>query len=154
MTNEDRAYDQALTYLSKRSYSALEIRRKLTAKGYTEEEKDVAINRLREYSFIDDEALAQRVYRHFVEEGVYGNSYIAYKMKERGLEMPERLSTEEENERALALVLAKLTKNGAILRRKVGSYLANRGYGQSTFYAVLEELAARDLLLSERSKYD
>lgn len=154
MTNEEHAYDQALTYLSKRSYSALEIRRKLTAKGYTDEEKDAAMKRLQDNRFIDDEALANRAYRRFVEEGVYGNSYIAYKMKERGLEMPERLSAEEEKERALALVLAKLTKNGSVLRRKVGSYLANRGYGQSTFYAVLEELAARDLLLSERSKYD
>ena len=151
---EERAYDQALTYLSKRSYSALEIRRKLTAKGYTDEEKDAAMKRLQDNRFIDDEALANRAYRRFVEEGVYGNSYIAYKMKERGLEMPERLSAEEEKERALALVLVKLTKNGSVLRRKVGSYLANRGYGQSTFYAVLEELAARDLLLSERSKYD
>ncbi|MCI5836569.1 MAG: recombination regulator RecX [Veillonellaceae bacterium] len=142
----EEAFEQAVRYLGNRSYSELELRRKLQAKHYTADETDAALMRLRERGYVDDAALAERVYAAYVADGVYGNAYIAYRLHERGLEMPARLSAAEEIERAQRLVERKLLGSGAVSERKLASFLANRGYGAETACAVRETIAAAGLL--------
>lgn len=143
----ERAYEQALTYLGKRNHSRAELAQKLERKGFDTSEIREALSRLCAARLVDDDALAQRLYERYVEEGVYGNSYIAYKLQKKGLEMPSRMSAEEENRRALRLVRMRLLDaSGQVKRRKLASFLANRGYGPGVLYAVCEELGESALL--------
>lgn len=148
----EEAYEQAIRYLGNRSYSELELRRKLQAKHYTADETEAALARLRERGYVDDAALAERAYAAYVADGVYGNAYIAYRLQERGLAMPARMDAATELERAQRLVERKLLGKGSITRRKLASFLANRGYGAGTLRAVTEAVAAAGLLDSEYKK--
>ncbi len=137
----EQAYDQALTYLSRRNYSQAELAQKLQHKGYEMGEIRDVLARLCAAELVNDIALAQRLYERYVEEGIYGNAYIAYRLQKKGLEMPDRMRAEEENQRALHLVQTRLMDaSGCVKKRKIASFLANRGYTPSTLYAVCEAL--------------
>lgn len=139
MTN--KAYEQALRFLAIRNHSSTELKNKLFRKGYSEDEIADVLEDLSNKGWVDDESLAQRVFEHYVEEGVYGNSYIAYKMAQKGLIMPQQMSAEQELSRAEALVRKKLLRPGLVLtRRKLASFLANRGYGSSVVRGIIEIL--------------
>lgn len=143
----ERAYEQALTYLGKRNHSRAELAQKLERKGVDTSEIREVLARLCAARLVDDEALAQRLYERYVEDGVYGNSYIAYQLQKKGLEMPARMSEDEENRRALQLVRTRLLDaSGRVKRRKLASFLANRGYGPGTMYAVCDALGDAVLL--------
>ncbi len=143
----EQAYEQALTYLSRRNYSQTELARKLQQKGYETSEIREVLARLCAAQIVDDEGLARRLYEQYIDDGVYGNSYIAYRLQQKGLEMPARMSAEEENRRALQLVRKRLLDSaGQVTKRKLASFLANRGYGAGTLYAVCEELGDAVLL--------
>ncbi len=153
MTNEEKAYEQALQYLSRRNYSTMELRNKLKRKEYSQESIAKVLERLEKNKLVDDDELAEQVYRRFYEDGIYGNSYIRYKMEQKGLVMPRSMSTEEEVRRALCLVENKLLRNAnSVTERKTASFLANRGYGRHVGYAVFEVLRNRGLLDSNPKK--
>lgn len=153
MKNEERAYDQALRYLSLRNHSRLEISEKLARKGYEKDIVEAVLERLARVGLIDDEKLAEQEYRRYIQEGVYGNSYIAYRMERKGLTPPRRMTSEEEKERALKLVQKRLLAAGKrVKRRKLASFLANRGYGITVMRAVCEALGDAVLLDREEKR--
>lgn len=154
MTTEEQAYEQALRYLSLRSHSRKELVEKLARKGYMATDIECVLSRLERVSLVDDERLAKEVYKRFIEEGIYGNSYISYRMHAKGLVMPERMPQEIEVERALQLVQKKLLRSETTIKRsKLTSFLANRGYGASIMKAVCEALGERVLLDIKRKKF-
>ena len=57
------ALDAGLRYLTGRAHSRLELRRKLARKGFEPEEVDVALTRLAELGYLDDDAFARALVR-------------------------------------------------------------------------------------------
>lgn len=57
------AMDTALNYLTYRMRSESEIRTKLKQKGFSEEDTDGTISKLREYGYVDDRAFAAELVR-------------------------------------------------------------------------------------------
>ena len=57
------ALDSGLRYLTGRSHSRLELRRKLARKGFDSDELEVALDRLTELGYLDDAAFAQGLVR-------------------------------------------------------------------------------------------
>lgn len=138
---KSEAYEQALRFLAIRNHSTAELKNKLVRKGYSAEEITDVLEDFTARGWLDDAELSRRVFERYVEDGIYGNSYIAYKMEQKGLTMPQRMSTAEELARAEALVRQKLLRPGTILsKRKLASFLANRGYGSGVVWGVMEAL--------------
>ena len=57
------AFDAGLRYLAGRAHSRLELRRKLTRKGFEEDEVEAALGRLGELGYLDDAAFARSLVR-------------------------------------------------------------------------------------------
>ena len=80
----EQMLQRAAGYLTKRMYSASEIRKKLLDKGADEETADYCVNRLTELRLIDDESYAAAIIRHYTAKG-YGKGRIKGELFKRGL---------------------------------------------------------------------
>ncbi len=134
------AYEAAISLLNRRAQSEWEIRTKLRRKEYRGSEIDEAVERLYEYHYLNDEELAEDVFRYYQEERLYGDRYIHMKLKSRGLASDLHLTREEEEEKAaLALrnkekIIPGFSKN----YRKAAAYLFRRGFAPGTVSAVMQ----------------
>ena len=84
---ERSCYEAALHLLKYRGQSEMEMRRKLKERGYGEKDIKETLKKLMHYGYVDDESLAEDVFRSFRSRRCYGNNYILQKMKARGLSL-------------------------------------------------------------------
>lgn len=80
--------DVALRFLSRRNYTREELRRKLSLKGFGQSEIGDVLVRLSKRGYIDDDTTGSYRFQRWVEKG-YGPRYIAVKMQQQGLTMPD-----------------------------------------------------------------
>jgi regulatory protein len=80
------AHDQAIKYLSMRSHTEFELRRKLSGKKFPRQDIDDAIRRLREYKYLDDREFAVQFAQNLIRYKTFGYFGIKYKLKARGIE--------------------------------------------------------------------
>ena len=114
LTNKRTALQEATRLLARRSLSARELQLKLTQKCYGSEDIDLAIERLIDRGYLDDNALCRRLFIYYAETGYCGLRYILGKIKARGLKIDclnEEINAwhggENELERASALIKRK-----------------------------------------------
>jgi len=140
--NDRTAYEAALHLLKYRGQSEKELRRKLKERGYEESETGKAIEKLKYYGYVDDESLAEDVFRSLRSRHCYGDSYIQRKMKEQGLTAPAHISEEEEKEDAARLLLTKVKIIPGLRTdyRKAVFFLLRRGFSISAVHAALSVL--------------
>jgi regulatory protein len=150
------ATDAAMRYLAPSARSCWEVRRHLVAKGFGEDVAAAAEARLIELGILDDREFA----RNAVEVAVLGRHQAPAKvqlaLRARGVAgelvadaLAEILSDEGNVDGAVAagaLRLASLHGPPLAVRRKLGAYLARRGYEAE----VIEEACNR--LLGEAAK--
>ncbi len=79
-----RAYNQAVSYLSRRDHSEKELLLKLRQKGYAESGVD-AVERLKRSGYIDDERFARMFARELVNLKKYGKSRIRQELFRKGI---------------------------------------------------------------------
>ncbi|MDR1496128.1 MAG: RecX family transcriptional regulator [Clostridiales Family XIII bacterium] len=160
------AFDRAVDMLARRMRTEREMRGLLSGKtrgrvsggrevvGYDESEIDDAIERLKEFGYIDDRAYAER-YRETRVEKKRGHRRIKEEMLRRGLSaeiVEETLAGGyvEEVERAnAAAVAAKALEalpedmDPRRKARKISSRLVAQGYGYEVINPVIEDLIFR-----------
>ena len=146
------AMDQAYRFLAQRFLSSYELTQKMRRKQFEDPIIERVLERLREYDYINDERLSEQVLAYLMKEQKYGAYMIKQKMKLRGLEIPQEISSYDEVKAAYRVVEKKF---GSILnedrtprvygesisdipRIKIMNFLKNRGFSMSTITKVCE----------------
>jgi regulatory protein len=149
------AYTAALRILSYRFNSEAELRRKLRAKKFEEQEIDAAIARLRNEKWIDDARFAGAFVRTRAQKRI-GPARIRLELIAAGVErtlaaaaVRENLDPEREREGLTALAAKKLrllrSRHGADVlstpagRKKLAAYLLKQGYDAALVAEVVGE---------------
>ena len=83
--NQDEAYDKALRYLGRDSYSAAEIQRKLTAKGFEPGIIESVITRLTKAGLIDDVLFAKTFAQDVADLRLLGEHRILRDLRMKGV---------------------------------------------------------------------
>lgn len=143
---EKSCYEAALHLLKYRGQSEMEMRRKLKERSYGEEDIEDTVDKLKHYGYVNDESLAEDVFRAFRSRRCYGNSYILQKMKARGLPCPYRIPEEEERDNAFRLLAMRAKTMPSLLTnyRKAASFLLRRGFSSSVILSALREAGVED----------
>lgn len=68
-----------------RDQSEKDLTRKLKEREYTEKEIEEAMERLRDYEYVNDENLADELFEAYRRRAQYGDAYIHQKLKLKGL---------------------------------------------------------------------
>ena len=106
MSEAERAYERALTFLEKRDRTEREVLDKLCGAGYGEEAALAAIERLRDAGLVNDEDYAARYLMALIAKG-RGRLRISSEMRRKGLSeelvrntIEDGLSADDEREMA------------------------------------------------------
>jgi regulatory protein len=144
--SERSCYEAALHLLKYRGQSEMEMRRKLKERSYGEKDIEDTLGKLKHYGYVDDESLAEDVFRAFRSRRCYGNSYILQKMKARGLPCPYRIPEEEEKDNAFHVLQSRAKVMPSILKnyRKAAAFLLRRGFPSSIIHSTLSEAGVED----------
>ena len=136
------AMDQAYRFLAQRFLSSHELTQKMRRKQFEDPIIERVLERLREYDYINDKRLSEQVLAYLMKEQKYGAYMIKQKMKLRGLEIPQEISSYDEVKAAYRVVEKKF---GSILnedrtpRVKVFNFLKYRGFSKSTIQVVCND---------------
>lgn len=140
------AFEKACDYISMRSHSKFELKRKLLLKGFESEVVLKAIAKLEEYGYISDEVFANEFVK---SSGNLSKKMIEFKLKEKGIDKGiierttalvgrdlELESCEKETKKYLS------GKNPADknLRQKLFASLARKGFDFDTIKAATKKL--------------
>lgn len=162
------ALDVALTYLSRRSLTHFELVQRLTMKGYTSEEIDSAIERLKGWGYLNDREYA--ISYCTSRQKSYSKKRIELELKRRGVQA--NLISEVLAEFYLPIQECELCKEQALriwrdeskrwesiyqhkksycnvprtlfLKQKVGQKLIQKGHSMEMIHGILEELSGRE----------
>lgn len=151
------ALDIAMRYLGPTARSTWEVRRHLAAKGFAEGEAAAACSRLVELGILDDgrfarDAAEQAVTRRGQAPARIRESLIARGVPEEAIEAAlAEVSPEDDGAGELAQAVELATQRLRVLsgpalsvRRRLGSYLARRGYDFDIINQVCNRLVPGD----------
>jgi len=137
---------KAVQITGKRNLSRAELMKKLSEKGFSEEDSSAAADWLCEMGVLDDTAYAELLVRHYRAKG-FGDLRVREELRRRGIDRDLIASVLEENPQdpqnaVIEFLLQKL--RGKALdeesKRKLSAALMRRGYTfadiQSGFYAL------------------
>lgn len=85
-TTADQVYNYALSLLTYRDYSKAEMLSKLIKKSSSEDFSRLAVAKLLEYNFLNEERYAFRVYEMWLEKRIYGRAHLQAELKKRNIE--------------------------------------------------------------------
>jgi len=108
--NKKTALVQAVELLSKRAHSKKSLEDKLKIRGYEETEITMAIARLTELGYLNDEELCQRQFQRYLTESKYSAKYICCKLLQKGFSntLVKSCKSFSSNEREAAAALKNL----------------------------------------------
>lgn len=96
------AKNVALRLLGIKSRTVLELKKKLTERGFPEEEVEATLRFCHDYGYLNDQEVGERRLKSLKRKG-YGPRYIAAKMKMQGLKAGA-VTSEEQKEAILELL--------------------------------------------------
>lgn len=137
----------AVWHLSRREYSAVELRRKIVQRGYTEQEADEAMAFVQEHNYQSDDRYAGMKARSTAHRA--GDRKIEMALKTKGIAVEVAQAQIEtlapEHERAVEAVekFRRLAEGGVSreLQAKVWRYLGYRGFSPDAIRRALDALA-------------
>lgn len=153
--NKQKCKNTALRIIERAYKTEKEMRKRLSEKGYEQEEIDEAVNFLKEYKFIDDDSYVKLYIKEKIKS--YGSQKIKYSLINKGISkevIEEELSnieSEEMKETALCLAekkyknLSKSEKDKFKLYNKICRYLISRGYEYDMAKSVTNKVLERDI---------
>lgn len=142
-----RSTEAALHFLSYRARSEQEVRARLKRGSFSPEAIDATIERLNGWRYLDDADFARRWVESRARGKPRGQRLLHQELRQKGIdaETSKQVIAEADlDEVAAATELARKrlsTMTGedpAAIRRKVGAYLARRGYGFDVVRKALE----------------
>ena len=128
------AFDRALTYLEKNIKTEKGIREYLKQKGFLDESIENAVDKLKEYGYINDEHFAESYIHTYSNKK--GKKLLAYELALKGVDrqiVDEKLEELVDTEQEVASckdILLKYTKGKEIdlkMKQKSYAYLAGKG---------------------------
>ncbi len=141
LASAQEAYNYALTLLNYRDYSLWEMQEKLKKCSAAPEDIKEAVDKLREYGFIDDKRYALRVYDGWAAKKYYGKGRLKNDLQKRNIsdELIAEVtalaqeSSEEERCRAAADTYLKKKKINSFedavkVKAGLGRFLFARGF--------------------------
>jgi regulatory protein len=135
----ERAYQSALHFLGARPRSADEVQRNLQKKGFDEETIAIAIARLVEHHYLDDEEFARYWLENRSRFRPRSAKAIRYELRQKGVDreaIDEALADMNEDDAAWAAAASKLDRWRDLPEdefvHKLSGFLARRGFGFDT----------------------
>jgi regulatory protein len=146
---EEQAYERALKLLSSRPRSEDEIRRKLREHKVADETIEAVLAHLRRAGLVDDAAFANYWVENRVAFRPRSQRMLKAELKRKGVgeaALAHALTTTNDAEAAYALA-AKRVRSAKLaeaaypdFRRRLGDYLARRGFDYETIGPIVERL--------------
>jgi len=146
---EEQAYERALKLLSSRPRSEDEIRRKLREHKVADETIEAVVAHLRRAGLVDDAAFANYWVENRAAFRPRSQRMLKAELKRKGVgeaALAQALTTTNDAEAAYALA-AKRVRSGKLaeapypdFRRRLGDYLARRGFDYETIGPIVERL--------------
>lgn len=157
--NKTRAYNYAISVLSRGSKSEKELKIKMVEKEYDSDLIELTLNRLKDNKYIDDKDYSERFIRDKINFSKYGKRRIQEALYNKGIDkeiIQEKIgviSTEDEIDRALILgekKLKGLTKEDNMKKyTKLSNFLVGKGFE----YEVVKKVVSK-LLKTEYDGYE
>jgi regulatory protein len=141
-----RATEAALVFLGYRPRSEKEVRDRLRRGGFEQEAIDHAISRLHEWRYLDDADFARRWVENRAAHRPRGKRLLQQELRHKGIDTEtarEAIDDADLDETGAAEALARhrlpayAGDDPAAIRRRLGAYLARRGYGYDVIRAAL-----------------
>lgn len=142
-----RATEAALVYLGYRPRSEKEVRDRLRRGGYKQEAIDHAISRLHEWRYLDDADFARRWVENRATHRPRGRRLLQQELRHKGIDTEtarEAIDDAALDETGAAEELARRRlpaysgDEPAAIRRRLGAYLARRGYSYDVIRTALD----------------
>ncbi|WP_326906594.1 regulatory protein RecX [Sedimentibacter sp. MB31-C6] len=148
--DKNKAYNYAISILSRRAKSEKELRLKMSQKGYENEYIDFTIDKLKQNKYIDDSDYSERFILDKLNFSKYGKLKIREALYNKGIDkqiIDEKLiliSSEDEFKRSYELAEKKLKSLSKLdsqkKRIKLYNFLINKGFEYDTVKKVVSEL--------------
>ncbi|MCP4539264.1 MAG: hypothetical protein GY832_19180 [Chloroflexi bacterium] len=152
----ERAYERALNFLSYRPRSEIEVRRNLRKKDIMDEVMEMVVERLTRAGLLDDREFArfwvdnrmqfnprgERALRYELQRKGISDSIIANALADLDVETAARQVVEKGAQRFMHL-------EPRDFRRKLGAYMARRGFSYAVIGPLVDELLERREALSD-----
>ncbi|MDP9366110.1 MAG: RecX family transcriptional regulator [Chloroflexota bacterium] len=144
-----KATTNALGLLARRPRSEREVRDRLRQKGYAPEAIDAAIAKLEGWRYLDDADFARYWVENREAHQPRGRRLLEQELRQKGVDrevVRDAIAAAELDEQAAALEIARKKQRSyageepAVVRRRLGSFLARRGYGWDVVRPVLDRL--------------
>jgi regulatory protein len=122
-----------LRLLSIKSRTVHELRKKLSLKGFGEEEIEQVIQKFTRLGYLNDQEIVDRRFEAFLKRG-YGPRLIVLKFKQQGLKMPPYPTSLQRQ------VARELLKTAAFKKKdpqKQGAALQRRGFDLEVIYELI-----------------
>lgn len=153
---DQSGYTIAIRYLARRPRSEKEVREKLQNKNIPDEQIHSIIKKLQDQNFLNDEEFATWWIEQRTQYSIRGWNIIIMELKQKGISdtLVRRLEEKKDalrgkNEKELAMQIAvkryaayKGLPEG-VLYRKLGSYLARRGFDYGIIKACIDEILGK-----------
>jgi len=146
------AFDMSLKFLGYRARSSKELTDYLKKKGFDGRVMEAVLEKLTDYSFVDDEAFADRWVKDRLAGKPVGKRWIAGELKNKGIKQEtidkalDAVDEQSEFERALVLGRKYHAKYAAlpprVQRGKIGQAIMRRGFDWETARAVVNRLVS------------
>ena len=149
LDQEERAYENALNFLSYRPRSRAETARHLHKKGFSQETTQAVLDRLGRAKLLDDEAFAQYWISNREQFKPRGQYALRQELRQKGIGssiIDALLEDVDETEGAYRAATKRLARwkrlDPAVRRRKMTDYMRRRGFSYETARQVWERLIA------------
>jgi regulatory protein len=142
-----RATEAALVFLGYRPRSEKEVRDRLRRGGYQQDAIEHAIARLHEWRYLDDADFARRWVENRTAHRPRGRRLLQQELRHKGIDgeiARDAIDDAELDETGAAEALARRRlpsyagDEPAAIRRRLGAYLARRGYGYDVIRVALD----------------
>jgi len=143
----ERAHERALNFLSYRPRSEAEVRRNLRKKDVADEAIEAVVERLTRAGMLDDREFARYWVENRLQFNPRGARALGHELREKGVpvsiidetlvgfdEEPAARKAAEAGARRLAHL------EPTAFRRRLGAYLARRGFSYAVISPLLEEM--------------
>lgn len=143
----ERVYGRALDFLSYRPRSAAEVRRNLRQKDVADDIVEQVLERLARAGLVDDREFARYWVENRQQFNPRGARALRHELRERGVPdaiVAEALADLDEEFAARQVAEAGARRMAHLepgdLRRKLGAYMARRGFSYAVIQPLIEEI--------------
>lgn len=136
------AFEAGIKYISRNMRTESEVRERLLSLGYSEEDTESAIRKLKEYGYVSDEAYAKAYVATYGRNR--GKIRLSFELANKGVDKAVISACLPEDDRASARVMAEGKVKKYPQRDKMIRYLMSRGYEYEVAREVAKEVCVED----------